>query len=129
MPPAAELGTRAVLKRCIEARAVLAELKQAAELIPNQRVPINTIPLLDAKDSSEIESIVTTMDLLFQHAQDGDNHADPATKEAFRYRKALHQDYQSLTIHRHGGRDLSHAKRREPRPKRKGQLIAELAFS
>nr|WP_281246018.1 Fic/DOC family N-terminal domain-containing protein [Pseudomonas benzenivorans] len=60
MPPAAELGTRAVLKRRIEARAVLAELKQAAELIPNQRVPINTIPLLDAKDSSEIESLGST---------------------------------------------------------------------
>ena len=96
LPPAAELETRAVLKRCIEARTALAELKQAAELIPNQRVLINTIPLLEAKDSSEIERIVTTTDLLFQHAQDGDNHADPATKEALRYRKALHQGYQSL---------------------------------
>lgn len=96
LPPAAELETRAVLKRCIEARTALAELKQAAELIPNQTVLINTIPLLEAKDSSEIESIVTTTDLLFQHAQDGDNHADPATKEALRYRKALHHGYQSL---------------------------------
>lgn len=64
LPPAAELETRAVLKRCIEARTALAELKQAAELIPNQTVLINTIPLLEAKDSSEIESIVTTTDLL-----------------------------------------------------------------
>lgn len=97
LPPTAELETRAVLKRCIEARTALAELKQAAELIPNQTVLINTIPLLEAKDSSEIESIVTTTDLLFQHAQDGDNHADPATKEALRYRKALHQGYLSLS--------------------------------
>jgi len=36
----------------------LAELKQAAELIPNQTMLINTIPLLEAKDSSEIENIV-----------------------------------------------------------------------
>ncbi len=96
LPPAAELETRAVLKRCIEARAALAELKQAAELIPNQTVLINTIPLLEAKDSSEIESIVTTTDLLFQHAQDGENQGDPATKEALRYRKALHQGFHSL---------------------------------
>jgi hypothetical protein len=79
LPPAVELETRAVLKRCIEARVALAELKQAAELIPNQTVLINTIPLLEAKDSSEIESIVTTTDLLFQHARHGENNADPAT--------------------------------------------------
>jgi hypothetical protein len=36
LPPASEVETRAVLKQCITARAALAELKQAAELIPNQ---------------------------------------------------------------------------------------------
>lgn len=95
LPPARELETRAVLKACIEARAALAELKQAAELIPNQAMLINTIPLLEAKDSSEIENIVTTTDQLFQYAQGHDN-ADPATKEALRYRTALHQGFQSL---------------------------------
>lgn len=96
LPPATELETRAVLKRCIDARTALAELKQAAELIPNQTVLINTIPLLEAKDSSEIESIVTTTDLLFRHAQGADSQADPATKEALRYRTALYQGFQSL---------------------------------
>ncbi len=95
LPPAHELETRAVLKACIEARAAMAELKQAAELIPNQTMLINTIPLLEAKDSSEIENIVTTTDQLFQYAQGHDN-ADPATKEALRYRTALHQGFQSL---------------------------------
>ncbi|WP_291121794.1 Fic/DOC family N-terminal domain-containing protein [Hydrogenophaga sp.] len=94
-PPAHELESRVVLKACIEARAALAELKQAAELIPNQAMLINTIPLLEAKDSSEIENIVTTTDQLFQYAQGHDN-ADPATKEALRYRTALHQGFQSL---------------------------------
>ena len=84
-----------MLKACIEARAALAELKQAAELIPNQAMLINTIPLLEAKDSSEIENIVTTTDQLFQYAQGYDS-ADPATKEALRYRTALHQGFQSL---------------------------------
>jgi len=48
-----------------EARAALADLKQAAELIPNQAMLINTIPPLEAKGSSEIENIVTTTDQLF----------------------------------------------------------------
>jgi Fic family protein len=95
LPPARELESRAVLKTCIEARAALAELKQAAELIPNQAMLINTIPLLEAKDSSEIENIVTTTDQLFQHAQ-GQTTADPATKEALRYRTALQSGYESL---------------------------------
>ncbi|MCQ8895732.1 Fic family protein [Limnobacter humi] len=96
LPPATELETRAVLKRCINARAAVAALKQAAELIPNQSMLINIIPLLEAKDSSEIENIVTTTDRLFQFAQ-SDNAADSATKEALRYRTALHRGYRSLT--------------------------------
>ncbi len=95
LPPPGELETHAVLKACIEARTALAELKQAAELIPNQTMLVNTIPLLEAKDSSEIENIVTTTDKLFQHAQ-GDAMADPATKEALRYRSALHKGFRSL---------------------------------
>lgn len=95
LPPARDLETKAILKRCITARAALAELKQAAELIPNQGVLINTLPLLEAKDSSEIENIVTTTDKLFQHAQ-SENLADPATKEALRYRTALYSGFRSL---------------------------------
>jgi Fic family protein len=96
LPPAADLETKAVLKQCITARAALAELKQAAELIPNQTMLINTIPLLEAKDSSKIENIVTTADQLFQYAQGGDNLANAATKEALRYRTALYAGYQSV---------------------------------
>ena len=59
LPPKADLETKAVLKRCIIARAALPELKQAAELIPNQSVLINTLPLLEAQASSEIENIIT----------------------------------------------------------------------
>jgi len=96
LPPAAELETKSVLKHCITARAALAELKQAAELIPNQTMLINIIPLLEAKDSSEIENIVTTTDRLFQFAQGSEANADAATKEALRYRTALHRGFHSL---------------------------------
>jgi Fic family protein len=84
LPPSCDLETKAVLKQCITARAALAELKQATDLIPNPTVLINTIALLEAKDSSEIENIVTTTDRLFRHADSHDGHADPATKEALR---------------------------------------------
>ncbi|MGM0632073.1 MAG: protein adenylyltransferase Fic [Pseudomonadota bacterium] len=97
LPPAQELETKAVLKRCIDARAALAELKQAAELIPNQAMLINTLPLLEAKDSSEIENIVTTTDALLQFADGDQARADAATKEALRYRKALYEGWQTLT--------------------------------
>lgn len=96
LPPEQDVETKTVLKLCIEARAALAELKQAGELIPNQTILINIIPLLEAKDSSEIENIVTTTDKLFQHAQGHDDHADHATKEALRYRTALYQGVQSI---------------------------------
>jgi Fic family protein len=96
LPPAGEIESKAVLRRCIGARAALAELKQAAALIPNESVLINTLPLLEAQASSEIENIVTTTDRLFQHLGT-DEQADPATKEALRYRHALMESFADLT--------------------------------
>lgn len=59
---------------------------------------ISTLPLLEARASSEIENIVTTTDRLFQFQQDAE-HADPATKEALRYSYALLEAFQSLDKH------------------------------
>jgi Fic family protein len=98
LPPAGDMETKAILRQCITARAAVAELKQAAELIPNQAVLINTLPLLEARASSEIENIVTTTDKLFQHLRNEDQ-ADPATKEALRYSRALFEGYQALAQH------------------------------
>jgi Fic family protein len=95
LPPRSDIETRAVLKRCIPARAALAALKQAALLIPNQGMLINTLPLLEARASSEIENIVTTTDKLFQGVGSEDQ-ADPATKEALRYSRALFEGFQTL---------------------------------
>ena len=89
-PPSASLETNAILKKCISARVALAELKQAAELIPNASVLVNALPLLEAQASSEIENIVTTTDKLLEYVDVPENRAaDPATKEALRYRRAL----------------------------------------
>jgi Fic family protein len=96
LPPMADIETKAVLKRCVIARTAMAELRRAGELIPDQSVLVNTIPLLEAKDSSEIENIVTTNDALFREASQSDEAGDPATKEALRYRAALYSGVQSL---------------------------------
>jgi Fic family protein len=103
LPPKAKLETTPALKACIVARAALAELKALGSLLPNQSILINSIPLLEAQASSEIENIVTTGDRLFRFA-DAPNEAgiDPATKETLRYRTALAQGFASL-----GSRPLS----------------------
>lgn len=97
LPPQDELETKAILKQAIKARAALAELKQAAELIPNQAMLINTLPIMEARASSEIENIVTTTDKLFQSLQLENEEQDPNTKEALRYRTALFSGFQSLS--------------------------------
>ncbi|MFT5302770.1 MAG: Fic family protein [Mariniblastus sp.] len=85
----------AVLKACITARAALAELKQATQMIPNQSIQINTLPLFESQASSEIENIVTTTDKLFQHQHENDR-ADAATKEASRHSQSLYDGFRSI---------------------------------
>lgn len=104
LPPKKEVETKAVLKKCITARAALAELKQASDMIPDARMLVNTLPLLEAQASSEIENIITTTDSLFEYASLGGNRADPATKEALRYRTALREGVDYLRRHPLGTR-------------------------
>ena len=87
LPPQFEVDSEIGLK-CGNARAALAELKGAINTIPNPDILINTIPLLETHSSNEIENIVTTQDNLFRFSTK-DHLADPATKEALRYRTAL----------------------------------------
>ncbi len=56
----ARFETPAILKKLASSSRKLAELKGIAASIPNQGILINTLGLQEAKDSSEIENIVTT---------------------------------------------------------------------
>lgn len=96
LPPQQDVETKAVLKACIAARVAIAELCASGRLFPNQAVLINSIPLLEAQASSEIENIVTTADRLFRFASETAGLADAATKETLRYRTALNQGVQLL---------------------------------
>lgn len=62
--------------------------------MPNGAVLINSIPILEAQASSEIENVVTTADELFRHLDD-EAGADPATRETLRYRTALRVGFES----------------------------------
>ena len=95
LPPAdLDLEPKEVLKATIEARAALATLAQAGQLLPNPSILIHAVPLLEAQASSEIENIVTTADELFKHVDSGGG--DHATKEALRYRGALFAGVESV---------------------------------
>lgn len=96
LPPPIDLESKKILKRCVEARASLAELKQSAELIPNQAMLISLLPALEAQASSEIENIITTTDRLFQQIKTEEGTKDPATKEAERYSKALLEGFKAI---------------------------------
>jgi Fic family protein len=96
LPPSAEIETRAVLKRCVTARTALAELRLAGHLIPDQSVLVHAIPNLEARASSAVENIVTTNDAIFREASLGDHEAEPATKEAARYRNALYAAIEAI---------------------------------
>jgi len=75
---------------------MLAELKGIAASIPNQGILINTLGLQEAKDSSEIENIVTTHDELFKDDVLPEAFANPAAKEVLRYRQALRLGYEQV---------------------------------
>ena len=89
LPPPLELETKRVLKQTTAASRVLAELKGAGDLIPNQSVLVRMIGLQEAKLSSEIENIVTTNDELYRAFADETGKTDPPTKEVLRYNDAL----------------------------------------
>ena len=69
LPPQRDLETRPVLKRCVGARAALAELKQAATLLPNPTILINTLPLLDRvnRDGSDFRAVVQVCSVASAH--------------------------------------------------------------
>jgi len=97
LPPPVDLESKTVLKKCVGAHRAIASLKSAGNLIPNQDILINALPLREAQDSSEIENIVTTGDKLYKAAilPPGAT-IDPQTKEVLRYRTALRKGYDLL---------------------------------
>ena len=87
IPGPASLETKAVWQSLAEAHRHLAELKGLCESLPNRAILLDTLAIQEAKDSSEIENIITTHDELY--AYDQNCSASPAAKEVQNYIAAL----------------------------------------
>jgi len=92
-PPREKVETIEILRQTNKSTAALAELKGIAKTIPNQAMLINAIVLQEAKDSSEIENIITTQDELYKALTVNKSKISAETKEVVNYRKAIFQGF------------------------------------
>jgi Fic family protein len=87
IPSPASLEVTVVWQSLAVAHRHLAELKGLCESLPNRAILLDTLAIQEAKDSSEIENIITTHDELY--AYDQSSSASPAAKEVQNYISAL----------------------------------------
>ena len=97
LPLPYDLETKKVLKQLNRANRKLAELKGVAQTIPNERILISSLTLQEAKDSSEVENIVTTQDDLYRAGLDPSHQfINAATKEVLFYREAINEGFRMV---------------------------------
>jgi len=89
------LKTPRILEALNKASRSLAELKGFANSIPNQHILINAITINEAKDSSEIENIVTTHDSIYKVLTES-GFKDESAKEVVDYRSAIWHGYEII---------------------------------
>lgn len=94
LPDTSPLDTREVWVALKDAHRQLAELKGLCESLPNQGILLDTLTIQEAKDSSEIENIITTHDQLF--ASQPGAAVTPAAKEVRHYVSALRVGYEAV---------------------------------
>lgn len=99
LPLKQDVETKAVLKQTAKAHRRLAELKGAVLSIPNTTILINTLSLQEAKDSSAVESIITTHDELYKAELSLHTAVSPATKEVQSYSDALIHGFELVKKH------------------------------
>ena len=92
LPPDDNFKTVRILEQLARTNRALAELKGYAKTIPNQHILINAITINEAKDSSEIENIVTTHDEIYK-AMTQSNYKNESAKEVVDYRSAIWRGY------------------------------------
>ncbi|MBI5753466.1 MAG: Fic family protein [Hydrogenophilales bacterium] len=94
IPSHVSLEVKAVWQSLAEAHRYLAELKGLCESLPNRAILLDTLAIQEAKDSSEIENIITTHDELYAYDQSGS--VSPAAKEVQNYIAALRVGFQDV---------------------------------
>lgn len=89
LPLKADIETKQVLRQTALASRKLGELKGIVEKIPQPEILIRTLSLQEAKDSSSIESIITTHDQLYKAEIGAIKYSTLAAKEVRTYADAL----------------------------------------
>ena len=87
-PKRKKVETLSILRQLGETSIAVGELKGVAKIIPNQEMLLNAVVLQEAKDSSEIENIITTQDELYI-ALTTEGKYSTEIKEVINYRKAI----------------------------------------
>jgi len=96
LPPKQDLETKLIMRKLALSRAALAEMKGLGSIIPNPAMLNNTLTLREAKDSSEIENIVTTQDELYVAFATQQKNINTQIKEVLNYREALWYGYNMI---------------------------------
>lgn len=96
LPLSKDLESKKVLKKVVEARAALAELKGVHATVPNVGILLNTLALQEAKDSSAVENIITTHDELYKAELNLNLVKSIAAKEVQRYSLALKHGFELI---------------------------------
>ena len=94
LPLKKDIETKEILKKSIKANSALAKLNGVAKIIPNQMILINALTLQEAKDSSEIENIITTHDELY--LANVSEKFSKEVKEVQNYKEALLYGYEKV---------------------------------
>jgi len=94
LPLKKDIETKEILKKSIKANSALARLNGVSKIIPNQMILINALTLQEAKDSSEIENIITTHDELYLASVE--NKYSKEVKEVINYKEALIYGYEQV---------------------------------
>lgn len=94
LPLPYDLETKEILRQVNRANRKLAELKGVALTIPNEQILISSLTLQEAKDSSEVENIVTTQDDLYRAELNLKATAiNASAKEVLNYRQAMQRGF------------------------------------
>lgn len=95
-----DIESKAILKATAKAHQALGELKGLAVTMPNQYLLLATLSLQEAKESSEIENIITTQDDLYRSDYQSQQFLSTSAKEVHNYAQALQTGF--ITVNKTG---------------------------
>ena len=94
LPLDCDIQTKKVLIQLNKTNNKIGELKGITSTLENPKILLNVVTLGEAKDSSEIENIVTTYDDLYKEITESS--INPSSKEVIKYRSSINKGFEIL---------------------------------